>query len=137
MKGVLRARNVGVCPREQGGTWLAGWLPVCEQKEKGQGSAVVVVAVPWRWWRCRGGGGGGRGRSGIRGVRPCVVKEYRGLAHLRGPSLPAFSCLWQLQALLENKRYSVVLGASGFQLYYFSNASQCPAVGFKARSLSE
>lgn len=110
--------------------WQVGFLYVSRRRK--------VRAVPWWWWwRCRGGGGGGRGRSGIRGVRPCVVKEYRGLAHLRGPSLPAFSCLWQLQALLENKRYSVVLGASGFQLYYFSNASQCPAVGFKARSLSE
>lgn len=80
---------------ENRGGWLVGSLYM-SRKRKVRADAVVVEA------------GGG-----VRGVVHCVVKECRGLTHLRGPSLPAFSCLGHLQALLKSKRYSVVLGASG------------------------
>lgn len=75
--------------------WPIGSLYL-SRKRKVRAGAVVVEA------------GGG-----VRGVGPClVVKECRGLAHLRGPSLSCFLLFMALQALLESKRYSVVLGAS-------------------------
>lgn len=74
--------------------WCVGWLSVSWKRKVRAGAVVAAGGV-------------------VRGVRLCIVKEGQGLAHPRGPSLPAFFCLWHLQALLESKRYPVVLGADG------------------------
>lgn len=80
-----------------GGTWLAHWLPVLEQEEKCQGGCS---------------GAGGRGRSERSRTLPCCEGMQRVGSSQRAIS-SCFLLFMALQALLESKRDSVVLGASG------------------------